>query len=109
MPADIAISDWKSLERNTLRGFCTVNLPSGLTLHEVAVHTREGHWWVMPAAKPMLSKDGTALRDDAGKIRYSPIVSFESRAARDRFNAVVLVALRLAQPEVFAEAEAAAG
>jgi hypothetical protein len=104
----ITISDWKPLERNTVRGFCTIHLPSGLTLHEVSLHSRDGHWWVMTAAKPMLSKDGAALRDDAGKIRYSPIVSFESKAARDRFNAGVLAALRLAQPEVFAEAEALA-
>ena len=85
-----------------MRGFCTVHLPSGLTLHEVSVHTRDGSWWVMPASKPMLSKDGTPLRDPAGKIRYSLIVSFEDRQARGRFNASVLDALRLAQPEIFA-------
>jgi hypothetical protein len=82
-------------------------LPSGLTLHEVALHTRDGHWWIAPPSKPMLSKDGAAMRDDAGKTRYSPIISFQSKATRDRFTAGVLAALRLAQPEVFAEAEAA--
>jgi hypothetical protein len=99
----ILVSDWKPRCSGTLRGFCTVHLPSGLTLHEVSVHTRDGSWWVMPASKPTISKDGASLRDADGKIRYSPIVSFESRKARDRFNAGVLDALRLARPEVFAE------
>ena len=53
------ISDWKPLHRNTLRGFLTAHLPSGLTLHEMSVHTRDGTWWVTPASKPMLGKDGT--------------------------------------------------
>ena len=100
------ISDWKPLHRNTLRGFLTAHLPSGLTLHEMSVHTRDGTWWVTPASKPMLGKDGTALRDADGRIRYSPIVSFESRHARDRFTRAVLDALRLAHPEVFADVEA---
>jgi hypothetical protein len=100
----ILISDWKPRLSGTLRGFCTVHLPSGLTLHEVSVHTRDGSWWVMPASKPMISKDGAALRDADGRIRYSPIVSFESRQARDRFNAGVLDALRLAHPAIVAAA-----
>lgn len=102
-PLPVTISDWKPRQSGTLRGFFTAHLPSGLTLHELSVHTRDGKWWVMPASKPMLSKDGTALRDANGKIRYSPIVSFESRRARDRFNASVLGALKLAHPEIFAE------
>lgn len=104
----ITISDWKPLIRNTLRGFLIAHLPSGMTLHEVSVHTRDGTWWVMPASKPMLSKDGTAMRDGDGKLRYSPIVSFESRHARDRFSAAVLAALRAAHPEAFEDAEASA-
>jgi hypothetical protein len=54
------------------------------------------------SASVPLSKDGTALRDAAGKIRYSPIVSFDSRQAGDWFNAGVFDALRLAYPEIFA-------
>ena len=104
----ILISDWKPRHSGTLRGFCTVHLPSGLTLHELSVHTRDGSWWIMPPSKPMLSKDGTALRDAEGKIRYSPIVSFASRQARERFNTGVLNALHLAHPEIFdAESEVA--
>jgi hypothetical protein len=57
------VSDWKAIERNTLRGFFTAHLPSGMTLFENTLHYRDGHWWVMPPSKPMLSKDGTAPRE----------------------------------------------
>jgi hypothetical protein len=99
----ILISDWTPRVSGTLRGFCTAHLPSGMILHEVGIHTRNGSWWASPANKPLLSKDGTALRDDAGKVRYSPVVSFDSKQTRARLSRAVLDALRRAHPEVFAE------
>jgi hypothetical protein len=102
-PQPIIISDWKPRISGTLRGFCTARLPSGLVLHEVAIHTRGSTWWASPSSKPMLSRDGTALRDDAGKVRYSPVVSFADKQTRDRLSQAVVEALRRAHPDVFAE------
>jgi hypothetical protein len=99
----ILVTDWKPRHSGTLHGFCTVHLPSGMILHEVSIHTRSGSWWASPASKPMLSRDGTALRDEAGKVRYSSIVSFDSKQTRDRLSQAVVDALRRAHPEVFAE------
>ena len=101
----VTVSDWKPVHRNTLRGFLTAHLPSGMTMHELAVHFRDGTWWVAPPGKPMLSADGAAMRDAAGKIRYSPVVSFESTAARQRFTNAIIAALQLARPELFQRAE----
>ena len=64
------------------RRLLTAHLPSGMTLYEVSVHTRDATRWVAPASKPVLSKDGTALRDADGKIRYTPIIAFVSKTAR---------------------------
>jgi hypothetical protein len=108
-PPTIAISDWKPRESGTLRGFFTTHLPSGLELHELMLHHRDGSWWLSFPSKPMLAADGAALRDDSGKIRYSaPLVSFVNRQARDRFTEQVLAALRVAQPQVFAAERAPA-
>jgi hypothetical protein len=96
----VTISDWKPLTRSTLRGFLTAHLPSGMNLHHISVHYRDGTWWVSPAGKPLLGADGTALRDADNKIRYAPIVSFE-KAARQRFSNAIIEALRRAHPEVF--------
>jgi len=108
-PPAITIADWKPRESGTLVGFFSANLPSGLELHELMLHRRDGSWWLSFPSKPMLAADGAALRDERGKIRYSPtLVTFAQRQARDRFTAEVLAALRLAQPQVFAAERASA-
>jgi hypothetical protein len=103
MTPPVTISDWKARESGSLVGFFTAGMPSGLSLSELMLHHRDGAWWISFPAKPMLGADGTALRDDRGKIRYSkPLIEFTSRAARDRFSEQVIDALRRAHPEVFA-------
>ena len=108
MMPPIAISDWKPRESGTLRGFLSVGLPSGLELHELMLHERDGRFWLSFPSKPMLGADGAALRDERGKVRYgTPLIEFTSTQARSRFIEQVLEALRQAQPQVFA-AEATA-
>ena len=102
-PPGVMVSDWKARSSGTLVGFFSASLPSGLELHELMVHHRDGSWWLSFPSKPMLAADGAALRDDSGKVRYSaPLVSFATRQARDRFIEQVLEALRQAHPQVFA-------
>jgi DNA-binding cell septation regulator SpoVG len=104
---NIVILDWMPRTSGTLRGHLSLRLASGLVLHEVSVHTRDGNWWLAMPARPML-QDGAALRDAAGKVRYAPpVVAFANPEIRSRFTAQVLEALRQAQPELFA-AEAVA-
>jgi hypothetical protein len=104
MTGAITIADWKARSSGTLAGFFTAHLPSGLTLHELMLHHRDGQVWISFPSKPMLGADGTALRDDRGKVRYgAPLIEFTSRAARDRFIEQVLAALRQSHPQVFDE------
>jgi hypothetical protein len=99
----IRISDWKPRISGSLRGFCSVHLPSGLILYEVAIHNRNGSWWASPASKPMVGKDGIVFRDTDGKVRYSPIISFTDKQTRDRLSRSVVEALRQSHPEAFTE------
>jgi DNA-binding cell septation regulator SpoVG len=103
----VVILNWTPRTSGTLRGHLSLRLPSGLVLHEVSVHHRDGNWWLAMPARPML-QDGNALRDHAGKVRYAPpVVGFASAEIRSRFTSQVLEALRQTQPELFA-AEAVA-
>jgi hypothetical protein len=92
------VEDWKPYSRNSLKGFCRVVLSSGLVLAEVAIHASGDCAWA-PASKPMLSPEGAVLRDEAGKIRYAPIVAFTSKARRDVFSRLVIEALLASYPE----------
>jgi len=110
----VIITDWKPIHGNTLRGYFTATIPSGLTLFgdaagaaparaevEIALHELDGTWCVSPTSNPMLSKDGAGPRDQAGNILHVQTVAFESKTARHRFNSAVFAALQRAQPEIF--------
>lgn len=99
----ITIADFKPRHSGTLRGFFTAHLTSGIVIHELMLHERNGSWWLSFPSKPKLGTDGAALRDDRGKVSYgAPLIEFTSRQAKDRFTAQVLEAPRAAQPELFA-------
>jgi hypothetical protein len=100
----IIASNWRPLERNTLRGFLTLSLePSGIAVHECSYHqTATGSEWIGLPARPQLGKDGQARKDPtSGKALYRPIVEIKDKAARDRFQAAALDAVHrlLASPE----------
>ena len=84
----------------SLRGFATVEMASGLVIHDVSIHQRDGSTWASPPAKPMLGRDGTQMRGKDGKALWAPIISFAAKATRDRWSAQVIAALHVAHPEV---------
>jgi hypothetical protein len=100
----VIVEEWKAVGRNTLLGFCRVRLPSGMVLHDVAVHSKNGKLWATPAGKPRLGRDGLQMTDPTtGKLLWSPIVGFETKALSDRFSAQIIEALRRAFPTAMPE------
>ncbi len=93
------IEEFKPLVRNTLRGFCRVRLPSGMVLHDCAVHEKEGRVWVAPPGRPIVDREGNLVREPNGKLRYAPTISFANRETQDRFSNTAIEALRAAYPE----------
>lgn len=83
--ATFAISNWKTLERNTLRGFFTVAMPSGLILHNCSLHIKNTSRWVGLPSQKYTDKNGT--------IGYTAMVEFTSREAADKFRDLVMEAL----------------
>jgi hypothetical protein len=102
IPASIQLVEWVKRRQNTLVGFATVRMPSGIVFHDVSIHNKNSSWWASPASKPMVGRNGTIMRETGGRIKYAPIVSFHSKEVRDRFSHSVIAALRQARPEVFA-------
>ena len=85
---------FKPFDRNTLKGFCEIHIHDlDMSIKDVAIHVKSGSTWAQPPAKPQL-RDGVAVKDDAGKIQYTPIIEFASREARDKFSAAVIEAVR---------------
>lgn len=81
----IEISDWKPLTKNTLRGFFTATLPSGMILHNLMLHEKDGSRWIgFPARE---------WTDNAGQKKYARFVEFTGRDIADRFRDAALAAI----------------
>jgi hypothetical protein len=112
--ASFRLNDFKPVVKNTLRGFASGRLDFGdgiaFDIAEVAVHQRDGREWAGWPARPLIDRDGQALRDENGKPRYSaPLVRPADRALADRLAAAIIAAVRRAHPEALGEREAANG
>jgi len=87
-------SDWRPLERNTLRGFFVLHLPSGLVLHDCTLHRKDDREWVGLPGKPQIGADGLPRKDpNTGKPLYTVIVELPDRKVRERFQAAALEAV----------------
>lgn len=80
----ILISDWKPFVKNTLRGFFTVTLPSGLIIHKCSLHEKSGVRWIGLPAEKFTKKDGT--------VSYANLLEFSSRGVSEKFRDAVLEA-----------------
>lgn len=99
-PSGITVLGWKAVKKNTLLGFMTVRLPSGLIITDITVHVLNGKTWVSLPGKPMLDRDGQAMRDPVtGKPKFTKILEWADKATADRFSAAVITALEAEHPE----------
>jgi DNA-binding cell septation regulator SpoVG len=94
------ILDWRPMQRNTLRGFAKVEFGSGLIISDVTILKGDRGPWASPPSKPMVGRDGTVMKDQDGKVRYTPIIEFSSREIRDKWSDSIIEAMRATHPEV---------
>lgn len=96
-PMPVELISWKSIERNTLRGFAVVRL-GALKISDVAIHRKGDRAWAQLPAKPQISSDGNVRRGDTGKILYVPVIEWATRESSDRFSEAVVAAVEAQNP-----------
>lgn len=94
----VALLSWKSVPRNSLRGFATIRLGKSLSIKDVAVHCSNGKRWAALPSKPLIGADGAAMKDDRGKIKYVAIMEWLDRTVSDDFSASVVDAVEREYP-----------
>jgi hypothetical protein len=100
----VRVQEFRTLRRNSLRGFATVQFASGMTIAEIAIHQLGSGVWAAPPGRPII-RDGAVLRADDGKVRYAPIVTFMNHGTRSSWSRQVITAVREVYPETFDPAE----
>jgi hypothetical protein len=95
----VIVKDFRALSKTTLRGFVTIQFPSGMVIAEISVHVANGRAWASPSGRHMVDGDGVVMRDGAGKTRWQPLITFETKERRELWSAAVVQAVRAAFPE----------
>jgi hypothetical protein len=82
-------------------GWLRLELPSGLVIDgaKLMVGPQGRRWLALPAV-PQVHADGSPRLVD-GKKAWRPIVEFQSRVVREKFETQVLGALRASHPTLF--------
>jgi hypothetical protein len=93
-------TEYRRLVRGSLRGFVTVEMPSGVIYHSVGLMQSHSIAWATPPSKPAIARDGSPIMK-GGKALYSPIVSFNSKELRDRFSTAIVAAVLEQFPNAF--------
>jgi hypothetical protein len=87
--------DFRVPEKNTLKGFFSLELTSGLVIHECSLHEKDGKAWISLPAKPQLDFEGRHRIGNDGKKLYSPVIEFRNDKIKRNFVAkATRVALR---------------
>ena len=80
-----AILSWRMCAKNTLRAFASIELPSGLILHDCTVHRKNDSEWVGLPGRSYTKPDGST--------GWSPVVEFTNKEAKSRFQRAALAAI----------------
>jgi hypothetical protein len=94
----IALLEWRSVKKNSLRGFAKIRIGKAMVVTDVTVNVSHGRRWASFPAKPIILADGTAKRDDKGKIVYIPLISWTDKETADKFSESVIQAVEREHP-----------
>jgi DNA-binding cell septation regulator SpoVG len=78
------VKSWRPYSKNTLRGYLTLKLPSGLVINDISLHEKNGSRWTsMPAKQYELN----------GEKTWAPLIEFSDRESRESFQQLALEAI----------------
>ncbi len=78
------ISEWKDINKNTLKGVFTLHLPSGMLIHGCMLHVKNDSRWIgLPAREYQMN----------GVKQFARIIEFDSKERHEQFQAAALEAV----------------
>jgi hypothetical protein len=82
----MAVSNWRDFQKNSLQGFFTLTTPAGLVIHGCSYFVREdGKRGVGVPQRPLKSK--------TGETTYTPVIEFRDDQTKRRFEDAALDAV----------------
>jgi hypothetical protein len=96
----VSLISWKSIQKNSLRGFAKVRVGKALVINDVSVHCSHGKRWASLPSKPLINADGTAKTGENGKVVYVPVMEWADRETAYSFSSGVIEAVEREHPGV---------
>ena len=81
----IEITNWKPRQKNTLRGYFSATLTSGMIIHNLALHEKGDRRW--------LNMPNESYQGADGQTHYKDQIEFTTQEVRNRFTSEILTAL----------------
>jgi hypothetical protein len=95
---------FKSVRSGALRGFASLHFAGWrVRIHGIAVLESQGRRWAQLPARPVLDRDGNAIRGDGGKVVYAPVIEFDADERRRLFSELAITAIEIYAPGAFGE------
>ena len=84
----------------TMLGYADIELPSGLVINGCKLmRGPNGSLWIAMPSERQVDRDGNPRLDANSKQLWRPIVEFANRGTADKFQQLILDALRRQHPE----------
>ena len=82
--------------RGSLVGFADLHiLGYRIRLFSCTVHEQNGKRWVGLPGRPWVNSNGELVRDETtGKVKYQPVLAFDSKDILDRFSVAAITAIK---------------
>ncbi|HEX3410311.1 MAG TPA: hypothetical protein VHT00_01220 [Stellaceae bacterium] len=93
---------FKPVVKNSLRGFCAIELPCGLIIEDIPLNLSHGKPWAALPSKPVLDRDGRQV-ETGGKKQYASLLRWNSRELGERWSQAVVELVRQHHPEALDE------
>jgi len=90
----LKVSNWKSINKNSLIGSFDLELSSGFFIQGAMLLGKEGRQWISFPGIPMYKDNQPMMKD--GKQQYRNVFSIPDRERRDKFSEQVISVLQSA-------------
>ena len=88
------IVEFKPYEKNTLRGFFSLELANGIQIKDCTLHEKSGRAWFGFPGVPQIDREtGTVIKEN-GKIMYKNVIFVQDKKQNEALQKTVVAMLK---------------
>lgn len=104
-PSRLRLLEWRPRRQNTLYGFCTIELPCGLIIRDIAVHQKGQRSWICFPGRPVVNSEGRRTVNPAGHRPFTAVLNWRDQDLADRFSRTAIDIVLAAHPDALGNAD----